>query len=148
MDQNNDIKDLHVEHTFPVSVEKLYAAWTEEDQLVQWWKPMETTLQSAKSIPEKDGEITYTFDNADFSITGKYESVEPSASLKYSWNWAFDSDVLKNENFVLDVRFTAQDDHSSKISVTQQGFKNKEEHDAHEAGWKIGFEQLEQFLKK
>lgn len=141
MPDNKNISPLELEQSFPVTAERLYKAWTDEQELKQWWKPMDTSIQSVTSQLQEGGKIMYEFERAKFKVSGNYEVVKENAELKYSWNWDFDDEALNNEQFTLHIHFI-DDQGNSILRVKQEGFHNEEEREAHEEGWKTGFEQL------
>ena len=58
-------KEIKIEKAFPVTVEKLYAAWTEEDALKAWWQPAGRKLASVDSDLKEGGIIRYTFEDSE-----------------------------------------------------------------------------------
>lgn len=141
MEQQDQPEILEIEEAFAVKPDELFDAWTNEQRLKQWWRPMETSLSNVKAELRSGGALSYEFDGAAFKIDGNYEAVQAPSKLRYSWNWEFNDRNLNNESFVLDIEFVPSGS-GSILKVKQQGFKHPEEKKAHEEGWKAGMQQL------
>jgi len=140
-------KELKVESakSFPVSVNQLYKAWTDPEQLKQWWKPMGNSLKEVTNDLKKGGTVRYIFDNDKLIIAGEYLEVAENEKLVYTWNWELPNDAVRNAAYQLTVNFTGQGD-SSEIKVLQENFENEEAMLPHQEGWNKGLTELEQFF--
>ena len=83
METNNS--SLQASKEFACSKERLYKAWTSEEELAQWWKPLGKQLKNVVNDIKAGGEIRYEFED-DLTIDGKYDSADET-KLTYSWNW-------------------------------------------------------------
>ncbi len=146
MENNNK---LNLTKEFPVPVEALYQAWTSEEQLKQWWKPMKLQLQEVKNELQEGGDITFRFNGAaeDLVITGKYKELQPNQKLVYTWNWQLPGAAVQESEYVLTINFTGTDQ-GSKIEVQQENFANEEAVKPHQQGWTQALEDLAAFLDK
>lgn len=148
MDNNNEIK---IEKVFSVSKEQLYQAWTKEEELKQWWKPMGSQLIEFTGEVDKGGDLKYKFDGKDnlssFIITGQYDEVVENEKLVYSWNWEFPEDKDVENNYKLTINFQEADG-GSKLSILQENLQNADAVSTHTKGWEKAFADLESFLGK
>lgn len=140
-------KDLKVEaaKSFPVDVQKLYDAWTNPEQLKQWWKPMGNSLKEVTNDLKKGGAVRYIFDNEKLVITGEYLEVAENEKLVYTWNWDLPNDAVRNAAYKLTVKFNSNGS-GSEINVLQENFQDEETMLPHQQGWEKGLTELEQFL--
>lgn len=140
-------KELTVEasKSFPVKADQLYKAWTDPEQLKQWWKPMGNTLQEVTNDIKKGGTVRYVFDNDTLIISGEYLEAEENKKLVYTWNWEFPADTVKNADYKLTVNFSDKDN-GSEINVLQENFQEDEILLPHKEGWEKGLTDLENFL--
>jgi uncharacterized protein YndB with AHSA1/START domain len=143
MENNNGASTLNVSKDFNCSKETLFKAWTSEEQLKQWWKPLGKQLTEVTNNITPGGEIKYVFEDG-LQIDGKYEKVEDHSLLEYTWNWHLQSEV-GDAAFKLSVQFADAGSNSSKLSVSQQGFHNEEAVHPHKQGWEQSLEQLKDF---
>ena len=143
-------ENITAQKSFPVDVNKLYKAWTEEAALKEWWKPAGRKLQSVEAVLENGGTIKYTFEpddnsNGELVIEGTYETVIPNEKLVYSWNWKLDNAPVKDGDYKLSVAFTSENE-GSKISISQETEAEQEGIHPHQEGWDNALADLEKYL--
>jgi uncharacterized protein YndB with AHSA1/START domain len=143
--ESNDKLTLTKE--FPVPVEALFQAWTGEEQLKQWWKPMQMQLTEVKNELQEGGDIEYRFTGGaeELVITGKYKELRPNEKLVYSWNWQMPNAAVQESEYLLTINFQGTDA-GSKIEVQQENFANAEAVKPHEQGWTQALDDLASFL--
>jgi uncharacterized protein YndB with AHSA1/START domain len=144
---DNNLANLEISKQFESSKENLYKAWTEPEQLKQWWKPMGKQLIDVKNNISEGGEVVYTFEDNSLTIDGKYEKVVENDLLEYSWNWHLTSEPIEDASYKLSVRFEGDSNHST-LSITQKGFSNREHVQPHNEGWEQGLQQLKEYVEK
>ncbi len=148
--ENNETK-LGAEKEFSVPVEKLYQTWITPEDLKQWWRPSESHLTTVELDVREGGRFTYVFEAKDgqkaLTITGEYKEVKPNEKLVYTWNWDVASDNVAKSNHQLTIEFSAAGE-GSKISVTQDNYKNDESVTPHEEGWEKALNDLNDYLSK
>ncbi len=140
---NNDLK-LEVSKHFSETTEKLFAAWTEGEQLKIWWKPMNNSLIEIGNDLKQGGAVKYVFETG-LIISGNYEEVLKNEKLVYSWNWNFPKDEIKNAFYKLSVTFMAEDE-GSTINILQTSFENEESILPHKEGWEKGLNDLAKYF--
>jgi uncharacterized protein YndB with AHSA1/START domain len=142
----NNSSTLEVSKQFDCSKEKLYQAWTEPEQLKQWWKPMGKQLTDVENNIEEGGIVRYSFEGNSLTIDGKYENVIEQELLEYSWNWHLEVEPIEDANYKLSVKFGGDEQQQSTLSITQQGFDKEESVQPHKQGWEQGLQQLYDYL--
>jgi len=143
----NNLSNLNVSKQFNCSKEVLYRAWTEPEQLKQWWKPMGNRLTDVVNNIKEGGEVKYMFADNRLTIEGKYEKVQGHDILEYTWNWHMSTEPIPDAPYKLSVRFEGGENNST-ISVTQTGFKDDESVKPQQQGWEKGLQQLHDYLSK
>lgn len=141
----NNFLNLEVSKQFQCSKETLYKAWTDPEQLKQWWKPMGKRLTEVENNITEGGEVRYTFENNSPKIDGKYVKVDDHNVLEYTWNWHLSTEQTEDSAYKLSVRFEG-DENKSSIFIAQYGFKNQESVQPHKHGWEQGLKQLHEYL--
>ena len=143
---------LHVaiSKEFNVPVERLYKAWTAEEELRQWWHPMENTLKQMTNELRNGGKVSYQFANSDgqeaFTITGVYKEVEEAKKLVYTWNWQLPTAVIQDSDFLLTITFESAGN-GSKLHVKQENFTSEEAVHPHQEGWEKALNDLADYLQ-
>lgn len=140
---------MEIQKDFPVGKERLYQAWTNTEELKQWWKPLGNSLAEVNIDLKERGTIKYVFipsgDASSFIITGEYIEVKEKEKLVYTWNWHFPQQTIKDENFKLTVSF--QDiENGSRLSVVQEPISEGETLNPNREGWEKSLEALHKYL--
>ena len=147
----SQVKTIEIKKDFPVSKENLYQAWTNADELKQWWKPLKATLTEVDNTVEKAGKIKYSFENNDIKdflvITGEYLEVEENSKLIYTWDWVTKEGPLGNGSYKLTVNFTDADQ-GSQVSILQESNSSEEAVMPHQDGWEKSLEDLRNYLSE
>ncbi len=144
MEINKALK-IEAGKSFSVSADQLYNAWTDPQQLKQWWKPMGHTLNEVTNDIKEGGAVRYIFDSNKFVISGKYLEVKGKEKLVYTWNWELPDDAVRNADYKLTVNFKSKGS-GSEINILQENFQDEETLLPHQEGWDKGLSELEHFL--
>lgn len=145
MDTDQNANTIQISKEFAVDVNKLFQAWTEPDQLKQWWHPSGNSLKDVKNDLREGGEVTYEFQEAGLIISGNYKQVSPNEKLVYSWNWNL-TENNEEASYTLTISFEGKES-GSILHILQEGFSGPEAIKPHQEGWNNGLESLKQFLE-
>ena len=80
--------DLQLRRVIKASRDKVFAAWTRPELLVQWWGPGPVTCPEAQIDLREGGEYRLANLETDGSITwisGRFELVRAPEELAYTW---------------------------------------------------------------
>ena len=140
---------IQLEKDFNVPVERLFEAWTKEEELKEWWHPMGNNLKHCTNELKEGGKVTYDFETAEgqpaFVIDGTYKAVTAGEELVYTWNWMLPTDAVEDSSFVLSIRFEPSSG-GSRLLVKQENFQSEESVQPHREGWEKSLSELEQHL--
>jgi uncharacterized protein YndB with AHSA1/START domain len=123
---------LLISRTYPASVERVFKAWTDANQLGQWFAPTDDYTTKA-SVDLKVGHeyriaITHKGGNV-HTILGTYRLIDPPRKLVYTWRWdGAPADTLVTVDF-------APEGEATKVTITHEQFTNTEDRDKHNEGW-------------
>ena len=135
---------LVISRTYPASVERVFKAWTDANQLGQWFAPTDDYTTKANIDLRVDHEyriaITHKGGNV-HTILGTYRVIEPPRKLVYTWRWENGpaSDTL------VTVDFSPEGD-ATKVTITHEQFTNIEDRDKHNEGWNGCLNRLQRTL--
>ena len=149
METNNSNATVTASKDFAVTADILYRAWTEPDQLKQWWKPMGNQLTEVNNELKEGGVIEYKFKpegSEDLVIRGQYLEVVPDEKLVYTWKWQVPDEAVNDSEYKLTVNFRSSDQGSS-IQVTQEDNSSPESIKPHQHGWDEALNHLSEFLE-
>lgn len=123
---------LVIRKTIPASAERLFQAWTEPEQLKQWWGPESVTCIEAVVDLRVGGRYRIGNRFADGSvlwIRGKFEVIDAPHKLVYTWQIGTDS---REELVSVSFRTT---DGQTEVTVVHERIPDTRTRDSHEQGW-------------
>jgi uncharacterized protein YndB with AHSA1/START domain len=124
--------------------EKVFAAWTDPEQLRQWWGPGPVTCPEAEVDLREGGAYRLANREADGSITwisGRFERVRAPEELVYTWAVSF----LPDERTLVRVTFLPHAD-GTELTVVHERFAVEAVRDMHLQGWGACIDKLEAML--
>lgn len=132
-DKNTVIEPLVVRRWIDAAPERLFAAWTEPEQMKSWWGPAHVTCTAAEIDLRVGGRYRIANRFADGNvlwIAGAFEQIEPPRLLIYSW-WL---EPATSGNERVTVRFEPRDG-GTDIVVTHERIADQATRDSHLKGW-------------
>ena len=135
---------LVISRTYPASVDRVFKAWTDANQLGQWFAPNDdcTTKANVDLRVGHEYRIAITHKGGNVhTIIGTYRLIDPPRRLVYTWRWegGLSADTL------VTVDFDPEGD-ATKVTVTHEQFVTIEDRDRHAEGWNAGLSRLESKL--
>ncbi|MEX0589966.1 MAG: SRPBCC domain-containing protein [Xanthobacteraceae bacterium] len=114
---------------------KVYAAWTQAEQLVRWFGPHETVLDSVKAELDvrEGGRFRASFKTMDgeyHEVGGVYREVVPDQRLQFSWAW---HSTPERESLVT-LTFRP-DGEGTMLTLLHEQFFDQAARDGHAHGW-------------
>ena len=125
--------NLVITQIISASTERLFAAWTEPEQLKQWWGPESVTCIEAEVDLRVGGHYRIGNRFADGSlvwITGRFHLIDPPRKLVYSWQVGANAD----EELVT-VSFEPTLDGQTKVTVLHERIPDEPTRARHQLGW-------------
>jgi uncharacterized protein YndB with AHSA1/START domain len=135
---------LMISRTYPASVERVFKAWTDANQLGQWFAPTDDYTTKANVDLQVGHEyriaITHKGGNV-HTILGTYRLIDPPRKLVYTWRWEGGpmNDTLVTVDF-------APEGEATKVTITHEQFVNTEDRDKHNEGWNGCLNRLQRTL--
>lgn len=136
---------LVVRKTIPANPERLFAAWTEPEQLQKWWGPegvecvdqeVDLRVGGGYRVGNRfpDGKILW--------IAGEFEVIDPPRRLTYSWRLEGISDAAERVSVRFEARGTA-----TEVIITHERIPNEMFRDQHQHGWQGCLDGLAEYLE-
>ena len=138
---------LTISRIFSAPRERVFAAWTEPEQIKQWFGPDICQVVEAHVDLRVGGEYRFLAKNpemGEFALRGEYREVTPPAKLIYTWQWEDDPDYVDRETLVT-VEFVDLGN-STEVRLTHENLPGAESIKNHEHGWSGGFDKLERLF--
>lgn len=124
-----------VRRVFPTSRERLFRAWTDPRELIEWFSPEGYRNPSADAEVRPGGAFRIAMqklpDGEPFYVTGKYQVVEPPARLAFTWTWEDPTENVRDT--VVTVDFVDRGE-STEVVLTHE-LLPIERRESHTQGW-------------
>lgn len=137
MSTSSDISEsIVVRRTFQNTPEALFSAWTNADELQQWFHPMEVIATKSVEVDLQVGgryriEMQNTETKEAFVCVGSYQEIERPNKLVFTWSWEQGQDVGET---LVTIDFVQQAD-GTEVVITHERFPNLEAAQHHTEGW-------------
>ena len=137
-----------IQHTFAAPIERVYQAWTDPQQIVQWFRPNERWNSSVVDIdPTPGGRHNITMHHTDgdeFRNLGRYVEIVPNERLSFTWN-AAGSTMGGEETFVtIDFRAVSN---GTELTLTHDRHTDPKVLEQTTSGWTGILETLNTYLE-
>lgn len=137
---------LTINRRLNASPEKVFAAWTDPEKLIQWFGPTETIPGSVKADMDVRVGGTYrisfrTEDGEYHQVGGTYREIVPDRRLVFSWAWH--STPERESVVTVSLR---PDGAATLLSLHHAQFFDQAARDGHEHGWTGTMDKLERLF--
>jgi uncharacterized protein YndB with AHSA1/START domain len=123
---------------------KVYAAWTQPEQIARWWGPDAGPVLSAETDVRPGGRFRVVFrtrDGEEHDSRGVYREVEPQRRLVFTWQWA---SMPERESLVtVELREIPE---GTELTLTHAQFDDEATRDSHRSGWSGALDKLEKLF--
>ncbi len=136
---------LKIQRVILASPERVFSAWTDADEMQQWWGPKGVLCLSVEVDLRVGGHYRIANQLPDGSVLwigGEFEVVERPTLLVYTWVVETESPQIER----VTVRFQKRKD-GTKIDLQHDLITSKEIRDQHHAGWLGCLEGLGTFVQ-
>jgi uncharacterized protein YndB with AHSA1/START domain len=124
---------LTISKLIPASAERLFEAWTEPEQLKQWWGPESVTCIEAEVDLRVGGRyrIGNQFPNGKLVwISGTFRMIDRPRKLVYTWQIAPDA-----PEELVTVIFRTTKPGECEVTVMHERIPDRSTRGTHEVGW-------------
>jgi len=136
---------LTLKRRINASPEKIYAAWTEPENLIRWFGPAMVKQETVHADVDAriDGHYRISFDDdrgEHHEVGGSYREMVPHSRLVFSWAWH--STPERESQVTISLK---PDDGGTMLTLHHEQFFDQAARDGHEKGWIALLDQLEAF---
>jgi uncharacterized protein YndB with AHSA1/START domain len=129
--------------------DRVYAAWTDPAQLIQWFGPENVRTRALVSDPRVGGEFRWDLTNSDgekMTMLGEYRELKAGKKIVFTWQWQDDED-WENHTSIVTVEFDDADG-GTDLRLIHEQLPNGESRDGHTRGWNSALDKLEKFFSR
>jgi uncharacterized protein YndB with AHSA1/START domain/predicted enzyme related to lactoylglutathione lyase len=134
---------------------RVFAAWTQPENLMKWFGPGASHLVSAKTDLRVGGRYHLSMNTTGCGsekksgiadISGTYKEVKPHTRLAFTWAWSNNPQAGNDETLVTLDFMEVQG--GTQLTLTHEGFADEEACGAHTHGWNGALDKLERQEEK
>lgn len=148
--QEKKMKQLKIVRQFDVEPEKVFSAFTNQDDMIVWWTPdtefdIDLRVDGQYTITRKEGENT-------FVMTGKYLKIKQPNKLMYTCAMPDFSPII--DTITIEIQPKEKDGSQLTFIQVGEGIDKELQHlpegtiSEIEKGWNYGFDLMEQAWKQ
>lgn len=116
--------------------EKVFAAWTDPEQLRQWFGPSEKyEVRLAEVELRAGGRYRLALrspDGADVAVSGEYKEIVPGEKLVFTWRWDHSDEAFPDTLVCVELR---DHDGGTEMHLTHSLFSEEKQVEMHTQGW-------------
>ncbi|MGD2110673.1 MAG: SRPBCC domain-containing protein [Phycisphaerae bacterium] len=138
---------VELTHTFNAPRDRVFAAWTESDQIMQWFGPATCQVTKATVDLRVGGEYRFVVNPGDGSkveIFGEFKEVVPPQKLVYTWSFEPTREDPVTDSLVT-VEFNERGDWTDLV-LRHEALPSEKEKQEHTKGWNGCIENLDKHL--
>ncbi|HEX3070323.1 MAG TPA: SRPBCC domain-containing protein [Thermoanaerobaculia bacterium] len=125
-----------VRRTFRASKERLFRAWSDPQELMQWFSPDGFENPSVEAEARPGGRFRIAMrklpDGNPFYATGEYRVVEPPSRLVFTWTWEDPSENVRDTVVTIDLLDRGEE--NTEVVLTHE-LLPVEKREPHTQGW-------------
>lgn len=140
---------LEKRKTIKAPVDVVYAAWTETEQMHQWFGCAQCGKVKIKQDFRVGGQyrVDMILDNAMIvTVVGEFLEIKTNKRLVYTWSNNFPDFPARDT--VVNVEFIDLGDKGTEIVLTHLNFDTQESRDSHSTGWEFSLNKFESTCTK
>ena len=138
---------LQVRSVYNVPVAKVYAAWTDPEQVKHWMGPSddfgETEVTSELRVGGRYRLVMHSPSGELHKVGGTYREIVPNKKLVYTWAW----ESTPDRESLVTVEFKPSGN-GTELIVTHEQFADTEARDKHQQGWNGCIERFGRYLSR
>jgi len=152
MDSITDTRTLRLVHVFKAPIERVFAAWTDPDQFVQWMCPPGFGLDRCELDARTGGTWRvhgYKPDGSHFAKSGVYREVRRPERLVFTWAHHADDTFasLRGHETTVDLTFRGIGN-TTELVLVQGPFIDRPNFSGHSECWRVSFDKRDDLLSK
>jgi uncharacterized protein YndB with AHSA1/START domain len=123
----------------------VFRAWTQPEQLMQWFGPAEVELRSLKVEMKNGGtfRVHFVSKKGDHIANGSYREIVPNRRLKFSWTW--EHYAMPDSVVTVDFEDLGK---STRLTLVHEGLPDQEDADDHTKGWTSMVEKFARLMEQ
>lgn len=138
---------LQLQRTFKASIDRVWAAWTDPNQVPRWFGCPDSKGLGATIDLKVGGEYSVSMiaHGQEMTMAGKITELDAPRLLKLEWRWsgAGDFDNMAPTEVTIEL---AEVKGGTQLTMTHTGFPSVEICNEHQKGWSSSLERIDHFV--
>lgn len=138
---------LQLQRTFKASIDRVWAAWTDQNQVYRWFGCPDSKGLRATVDLQVGGvySVTLFTHGKEMTMDGKITELAAPNRLKLSWRWVGDAEMeqLPVTEILIEMSSVAE---GTQVKLTHTGFPNADVCNEHQKGWTASLERVGDFV--
>ena len=139
---------LEIKRFIKAPADRVYAAWTQPEQLRQWFGPEQVQTTNLIADPRSGGTFRWDLTDSDgdkLTMKGEFRELQPGRKVVFTWHWEND-EVWENHVSIVTVELTERAG-GTELRLIHEQLPNEQSRDSHTAGWNSALDKLEKFAR-
>ena len=140
---------LEIRRVINAPRDRVYAAWTDVEQLKQWFGPEKVRTRNLIADARVGGEFRWDLTNSEgeeMTMRGEFRELQPGKKIVFSWQWLDDED-WENHISVVTVELFDRDG-GTELRLIHEQLPSEQSRDGHNGGWNSALDKLEKFFNR
>jgi uncharacterized protein YndB with AHSA1/START domain len=132
--------DFTINGILNANISQVYNAFTRPELIIKWCAPGNLSISQFHSHFTPGGNYQMVLQSPDGfqqTVVGTYQDISKNDLLSYTWRWEDTNDISKVE-----IHFWESDNATTKIRLSQRGFKREQDMLQQQYSWLACFEKL------
>ena len=128
---------------------RVYAAWTDVEQLKQWFGPEKVRTRDIIADARVGGKYQWDLvdpEGEEMTVFGEYRELVPGRKIVFTWKFEDDED-WKNHTSVVTVELSDCDG-GTELRLIHEQLPSEQSRNGHNDGWNSALDKLEKFVSK
>jgi len=128
---------------------RVYAAWTDVEQLKQWFGPEKVRTRDIIADARVGGKYQWDLvdpEGEEMTVFGEYRELVPGRKIVFTWKFEDDED-WKNHTSVVTVELSDHDG-GTELRLIHEQLPREQSRNGHNDGWNSALDKLEKFVSK
>ena len=140
---------LEIKRIINAPRERVYHAWTDPEQLKEWWGPEGVRTRNFTADVKIGGKYRWDLLNEEgeeMSVFGEYLELTPGRRITFTWKWD-DDENWKTHDSIVTIELSDRDG-GTEVRLVHEKLPSAASRDRHHEGWNSVLERLEKFFNK
>src|SRR5438046_5530212 len=140
---------LEISRVIEAPRDRVYAAWTDPEQLKQWFGPENVKTRELVADARVGGTFRWDIINSEgeeMTMRGEFRELQPDKKIVFTWQWE-DDEAWENHVSIVTIEL-ADAEGGTQLRLIHEQLPSEESRDRHTEGWNSVLAKLEKFFSR